>query len=50
MRNEEDPDQPVFINADQAVRYQTIIDVLDRVRSAGFTAVSLETREKADES
>jgi biopolymer transport protein ExbD len=50
MRNGENPDQPVFINADQAVRYQTIIDVLDRVRSAGFTAVSLETREQVDES
>lgn len=50
LRNEQDPEQPVFINADQAVRYQTIIDVLDKVRSAGFTAVSLETREKVDES
>jgi biopolymer transport protein ExbD len=49
-RNDEDPEQPVFINADEAVRYQTIIDVLDKVRSAGFTAVSLETREEGDES
>lgn len=49
-KNENHPDQPVFINADQEVRYQMIIDVLDKVRSAGFRRVSLETREKVDES
>ncbi len=45
-----DPDQPVFINADQAVRYQMIIDVLDSVRAAGLSRVSLATRRKSDES
>jgi biopolymer transport protein ExbD len=44
------PDQPVFINADRAVRYQMIIEVLDRVRAAGLKKVSLETQEKTDES
>ena len=44
------PDQPVFINADQAVRYQIVIEVLDRIRTAGFTRVSLETREKLESS
>ena len=43
-------DQPVFINADQAVRYQIVIEVLDSIRSAGFTQVSLETREKSESS
>ena len=43
-------DQPVFINADQAVRYQIVIEVLDSIRSAGFTQVSLETREKPESS
>jgi len=46
----DDPDEPVFINADEAVRYQIVIDVLDNVRSAGFRRVSLETRDKVDES
>lgn len=46
----DDPDQPVFINADQAVRYQMIIDVLDSVRAAGLSRVSLATRRKSDES
>ncbi len=47
-RREEDPDQPVFINADQTVRYQMIIDVLDKVRTAGLRSVSLATRENPD--
>lgn len=45
---EHNPDQPVFINADKAVHYQMIIDVLDKVRTAGLSRVSLETQEKAN--
>lgn len=48
--NKDHPDQPVFINADRAVRYQMIIHVLDKVRAAGLRKVSLETRENVDES
>jgi biopolymer transport protein ExbD len=48
--NEAHPEQPVFISADQTVHYQMIIDVLDKVRLAGFRKVSLQTRERADES
>jgi biopolymer transport protein ExbD len=47
---EEDPDQPVFINADHSVRYQTIIDVLDKVRAAGLKRVSLQTQDRTNES
>ncbi|NIQ40183.1 MAG: biopolymer transporter ExbD [Proteobacteria bacterium] len=46
---EDHPEHLVFINADQSVRYQMIIEVLDRVRAAGLTRVSLATREKANE-
>jgi biopolymer transport protein ExbD len=46
---EDHPEHPVFINADQSVRYQIIIEVLDRVRAAGLRKVSLATREKANE-
>ena len=49
-KSAEHPDQPVFINADDSVRYQVVIDVLDKVRAAGFRRVSLETREKAEKS
>jgi biopolymer transport protein ExbD len=48
-RHGENPDQPVFIHADEAVRYRVIIDVLDKIRLAGFRQVSLETRERTDE-
>jgi biopolymer transport protein ExbD len=47
--NQSHPDQPVFINADKTVQYQLIIDVLDKVRLAGFRKVSLQTREVVDE-
>jgi len=47
---EEDPDRPVFINADHSVRYQTIIDVLDKVRAAGLKRVSLQTQDRTNES
>lgn len=43
-------DWPVFISADRIVKYQMVIDVLDAVRSAGFRRVSLETRERSNDS
>jgi biopolymer transport protein ExbD len=43
-------DWPVFISADRTVPYELIIVALDAVRSAGLTRVSLETRERTNDS
>ncbi len=40
---EAQPDLPVVIAADRRVRYETVMEVLDRLRGAGFARVGLQT-------
>lgn len=46
LRRAEAPEQPVRIEADQAVDVGLLVQVMDQVRDAGFSSFSLATRQK----
>ncbi|HSR66746.1 MAG TPA: biopolymer transporter ExbD [Acidobacteriota bacterium] len=39
-----DPEEPVFLQADEDVSWKTIVAVVDQIRQAGFTRVNLVTK------
>lgn len=43
-----DPQVSVIINGDRAVQLQRIIDVMDRVKSAGFPALSIAVKKSGN--
>lgn len=48
-RLEEDAESSFIINADNTVPYETLVHVLDKVRSAGATRIALAAEQQAEE-
>jgi biopolymer transport protein ExbD/biopolymer transport protein TolR len=42
-------DQPIFLQADEDVRWKTIVAVVDEIRQNGFERINLVTRPYAEE-
>lgn len=42
------PQAAVIINGDQAVELQRVIEVMDRIRAAGFSAISIAAKKRAE--
>lgn len=40
------PETPVIVRADKEIRYETLVQVLDQVRSAGLTKLGMATQVK----